>query len=461
MMNKFGRRLTTLFLATLMTGPMLCRAQESQTVISAQSRHKWWAPRHDEKLEQAAAGKAELVMIGDSITHYWEKQRDYEAKFSKYNTLNLGFGGDRTQNVLWRLQNGEVDGISPKLVTIMIGTNNSRRDKPEDIFAGIKAIVAELHQRLPESKIAVLSIFPRKPSLEYETVKAVNAMLPQLTDNQQVFHVDINKSFLDENGAQRTKLFNRDLLHLSSEGYETWSKALESLLAESSLKARTSKPVIRLWPIEMVGGEQNRLKEVFRQRRGKEQLCGIKDPTLTVYQAEKTEPTPAIVYCPGGAYKVLGPDTKVIQWLNQQGITVFMLKYTIPDDRQAAFKDVQRAMRVVRLQAEKWNINPANIGVIGQSAGGHLVARLSQNYDKPAYQSIDDADKQSCQPNFTILISAAYFLGLADGPELAKKGFNFICMTEPTMFLEAKLGQLNEATKTKVSVAENPQIVLP
>jgi lysophospholipase L1-like esterase len=200
------------------------------TTVPEQRTQEWWLPRHKEKVAQAKAGNIDLVMIGDSITQAWEKQKKYAEIFAGYNTLNLGFGGDRTQNVLWRIEHGEIDGIAPKLVTVMIGTNNSRRDKPDQIFQGIKAIVAELRGRLPEAKIVLFSIFPRKPGRENDTIMVVNARLPELADRKQVFHVDINPRFLDENGNQITELYNRDLLHLSSKGYETWFKALQPLI---------------------------------------------------------------------------------------------------------------------------------------------------------------------------------------------------------------------------------------
>jgi len=196
---------------------------------------KGWGSRHEEKLAQVSAGKFGLVMIGDSITHNWEKQKNYAEIFAPYDVLNLGFGGDRTEHVLWRLQNGEVKGISPKLVTLMIGTNNSKHDKPEAIFKGIQAIVKDLRGRLPESKIVVFSIFPRShPRFpgDYEVVKAVNKFLPSLADNEQVFHVDLNRHFLDENGELRAELYGRDLLHLSNQGYDAWFKALQPVLAD-------------------------------------------------------------------------------------------------------------------------------------------------------------------------------------------------------------------------------------
>jgi acetyl esterase/lipase len=236
---------------------------------------------------------------------------------------------------------------------------------------------------------------------------------------------------------------------LGSEGYATWFKALQPILEGKSSTinaavkpspkaASTETPVIRLWPIEMIGGEQNRLKEAFREKKNRPPLlCSIKDPNMTVYQADSVKPTPAVVYCPGGAYKVLDPRSELVEWLNEQGITVFMLKYTIPDNRDAAFNDVQRAMRMVRHQAKKWNIDPNQVGVIGQSAGGHLIARLSHNYKASTYAPIDEADQESCEPNFAMVVSGAYFLGAPDGPALTKE-FHMKNSVAPTFLVYAK-----------------------
>ncbi len=174
------------------------------------------------------------------------------------------------------------------------------------------------------------------------------------------------------------------------------------------------RPVVRLWPLEMVGGEKNKLSLQITNR-GKLRYENVKDPNMVVFQTDREQPTPAVLYCPGGAYKHLTPKPSIIQWLNKNGITVFMLRYTVPAKRESAFCDVQRAMRLVRHHAKKWNVDPEQIGVLGSSAGGHLVARLSQNYTLKKYPvapltyPIDEADRQSPKPRFVILASAAYF----------------------------------------------------
>ena len=176
--------------------------EEPSTVIPVPSSLKKFMPKlHQEKLREAENNKVDFVMIGDSITHSWSK---YPGVFEGSNLLNLGFPGDRTQNVLWRIENGALDGISPKLVTLKIGTNNMHdtkkaypADKPKDIFTGIKAIVAELRTRLPKSKIVIFSVLPRKEGSENDRVKAVNAMLPKLADGKYVSLLDLNHFFLN------------------------------------------------------------------------------------------------------------------------------------------------------------------------------------------------------------------------------------------------------------------------
>ena len=189
----------------------------------------------------------------------------------------------------------------------------------------------------------------------------------------------------------------------------------------------------------MVGGEKNRLKEVYRGQRGKKQLSGVLDPNLTVHQVKSDKTTPAIVYCPGGAYMILDlPDSKVIQKWHKLGITIFVLKYTIPNNPDKAFKDIQRAMRLVRHQAVKWNIDPNNIGLFGNSAGGNLSARLTQNYDQKAYQQIDEADKVSCEPNFAILQCAAYFQGRKMDKDFDSELFHMKNKVAPTFLTYSK-----------------------
>ena len=146
-------------------------------VQSADWAKDWWGKRHEEKLaEKKERGQIDMVMIGDSITHGWEGagKATWEKYYGSRNALNLGFSGDRTEQVIWRLQHGEVEGIAPKLVVLMIGTNNAghRKEKSADTAAGVKAILEELGKRLPDTKCLVLAIFPRGAKPERRTPPA-------------------------------------------------------------------------------------------------------------------------------------------------------------------------------------------------------------------------------------------------------------------------------------------------
>ena len=201
----------------------------------------WWLPRHRQKLEDkarmVAAGKSpQLLFIGDSITQGWEKEGApvWHRYYARHDALALGFGGDRTENVLWRLQNGEVDGIAPKVAVLMFGTNNTglRGDFPAITVAGIKRNLDELQQRLPHTRILLLAIFPRDATADggaRKTNEQVNALLPALADNRRVFFLNINSAFLAADGSL-SKTVMPDLLHPNEHGYAIWAKAMQPRL---------------------------------------------------------------------------------------------------------------------------------------------------------------------------------------------------------------------------------------
>ncbi|HJV69670.1 GDSL-type esterase/lipase family protein [Ideonella sp.] len=204
----------------------------------------WWLPLHQQKLQEknqliAAGTPPEVVFIGDSITQGWEGQgRAVWRRHFASHALALGFGGDRTENVLWRLQQGEVDGLAPKVVVLMIGTNNSGMRAPESTAAGVKHLLAELRQRLPSTKVLLLAIFPRgeKPDDFLRGVnERVNKLIASYADGRSVHYLDINASLLNPDGTLSTDVMP-DLLHPSEKGYEIWRRAmaptLQRLLAE-------------------------------------------------------------------------------------------------------------------------------------------------------------------------------------------------------------------------------------
>ncbi len=193
--------------------------------------------RHEKFNERIKQGNVDLIFIGDSITQGWEGagKDAWEKHYGKRNAVNLGIGGDRTQHVLWRLDHGNIDGISPKLAVLMIGTNNSnaKDNTAEEIGAGIEAIVKKLREKLPQTKVLILAVFPRgpKPNPQREKNAKASEIASKLADNQNVFYLDIGDKFLTADG-ELTKEIMPDYLHLSPQGYEIWAEAIEPKVAE-------------------------------------------------------------------------------------------------------------------------------------------------------------------------------------------------------------------------------------
>lgn len=193
----------------------------------------WWQDRHDEKLKQKTEMKnVDVVFLGDSITHGWEQtgRTVFQNRFKDFNVLNLGFSSDRTEHVLWRLRNGAIEGISPKVVMMMIGTNNTghRKEPAEETAAGIQEIIKELRGQLPKTKILLQAIFPRdeSPSGEYRKQNdAINLIIKDFADDQHVFYTDISHVFLDDDG-NLPKTIMPDLLHPNAKGYQMWADAI-------------------------------------------------------------------------------------------------------------------------------------------------------------------------------------------------------------------------------------------
>jgi lysophospholipase L1-like esterase len=195
----------------------------------------WWKDRHQAINQRVQEGNVDLLFIGDSITQGWAGagKSAWEAHFGKLNAVNLGFNGDRTQHVLWRLDNGNINGIHPKAAVLMIGTNNVFANTAEESGAGIAAIVHKLREKLPETKILVLAIFPRGDTphdLRSKNAKA-SEIASKLADNKQIFYMDIGDKFLAPDGVI-SKQIMPDFLHLSPQGYEIWARAIDAWLQE-------------------------------------------------------------------------------------------------------------------------------------------------------------------------------------------------------------------------------------
>jgi acetyl esterase/lipase len=199
-------------------------------------------------------------------------------------------------------------------------------------------------------------------------------------------------------------------------------KLLTIILAMFSLSTFSQKTdLIYLWPGKVPGEVKEKQPAVTAVSENDKilRLSEVTNPAIEVFLPDKvTNNGSAVIICPGGGYHILAYDlegTEIAAWLNKLGFTAFVLQYRIPDKKEGALQDVQRAIRVVKSNSKKWNINPEKIGVMGFSAGGSLSARASTLFSKKTYAAVDKTDSLPCRPAFTMLIYPAY---LDLGPNL-------------------------------------------
>ncbi len=196
-----------------------------------------WMKRHEGFVVLAKKGDVDVLLLGDSITDAWRgggAKKTWEKIFVPLKSANFGIGGDRTEHVLWRIQNGELEGISPKVVMLMIGTNNSGANSAAEISEGITKIVKTLREKSPSTKILLLGVFPRGEKAGTpvrEKLAQINKTVSMLDDGKNVRYLDIGQKFLKEDGTL-TKDIMPDYLHLSERGYEIWGEAISPLLHE-------------------------------------------------------------------------------------------------------------------------------------------------------------------------------------------------------------------------------------
>jgi lysophospholipase L1-like esterase len=207
-----------------------------------------WENRHAAAMEAKDRIKPEIVLIGDSITHFWGGEPDdgkargkeaWAALFGNRKVLNLGFGWDRTQNVLKRIELGELDGIDPKVIVVHIGTNNlaatphCRAATPAQIADGITAVVERAQAKCPNATVILMAVFPRgrgAANAQRTSIVEVNQLLAPLAQKPRVTLLDITDKWLGPDGAVSTELMP-DTLHPNEKGYAVWAEALRPLLA--------------------------------------------------------------------------------------------------------------------------------------------------------------------------------------------------------------------------------------
>lgn len=207
-----------------------------ESTTQPKPRDPKWVQRHEGYVELAKKGNIDVYFEGDSITDGWHGggKAIWDKEFAPLKAANFGISGDRTQHVLWRLENGELDGVNPKVVVLMIGTNNIGSNTPEQVADGVKAIIETFHTKAPNAKILLLAIFPRSAAAA-DPIRmkneAANKILATFDNGKNVKYLSINDKFLDKEG-NLSKEIMPDLLHPNGKGYQIWADAIREPLKE-------------------------------------------------------------------------------------------------------------------------------------------------------------------------------------------------------------------------------------
>jgi lysophospholipase L1-like esterase len=202
---------------------------------------------HQQLLEKAKQGRVDIYFEGDSITRRWgatdypQYLENWKQNFFGWNAGDFGWGADRIQNIIWRLQNGELDGVNPKVIVLLAGTNNlggfgqpgGDDARVEDITKGLQAVVKLMREKAPGATIIVTGIFPRNDNAAmFATINKINQNLAKMADGKRLRYLDVNDKLADNEGKLYDGMMNRDKLHPDIKGYQVWADALKPFFTE-------------------------------------------------------------------------------------------------------------------------------------------------------------------------------------------------------------------------------------
>jgi lysophospholipase L1-like esterase len=233
------------FIAASFLLPLVCLAQSADQPVSRTDQNSLTA--HAQLLEKAKNGRIDVYFEGDSITRRWGAT-DYPAlltnwreNFFGWNAANFGWGADTIQNILWRLHNGELDGVNPKVIVLLAGTNNVGRNlspdgdeaKVADITKGLKAVLDTMRAKAPNATLILMAIFPRNDNIAVmPAINKINANIAKFADGRKVRFLNINDKLADRDGKLFPGMMNPDGLHPAIPGYQVWADALKPLFTE-------------------------------------------------------------------------------------------------------------------------------------------------------------------------------------------------------------------------------------
>ena len=223
--------------ASLATIFLLAACDRNPAATPAPRDDAPWRDMHAHLRRHSSKSGAKLVFLGDSITQAWAGNETWRRYYGPRGAVNLGIGGERTEELLWRLDHGALDGIEPRVVVLLIGTNNLADHTDEEVAGGVEAVVGRVRRLAPRARVLLLGIFPRgavrgldaASQVVWPRIEAANRLIRRLDDGGKIRVLDVGPALLDPDGTISREVMP-DFLHLSPRGYRLWAEAMEPML---------------------------------------------------------------------------------------------------------------------------------------------------------------------------------------------------------------------------------------